>query len=93
MYLLNFYLKKKKLNFLFSRSNEESEVQLDKIFKILASKENDHVRSKTLTIKGRNVKFYKTCGQVTDCTFEELCDRVNQFEIIIFCKRIFLFSL
>lgn len=78
MYLFNFYFKK--LNFLFFiffRSNEESEVQLDKIFKMLASKENDHVRRRTLTIKGRNVIFYKTCGQVADCTFEELCDRVS----------------
>ncbi|KAF7992707.1 hypothetical protein HCN44_005051 [Aphidius gifuensis] len=37
--------------------------------------ENDTIRPKTLTIKGRNVSFNKTCGQVIDATFQELCDR------------------
>lgn len=37
--------------------------------------ENDVVRSRVLTIKGRNVTFNKTCGQVMDSTFQELCDR------------------
>lgn len=33
------------------------------------------MRSKTLTIKNRNVTFAKTCGQVLDATFSELCDQ------------------
>lgn len=37
--------------------------------------ENDSVRSRILSIKGRNVTFDKTCGQVMDSTFQELCDR------------------
>lgn len=37
--------------------------------------ENDVVRARTLNIKGRNVSFNKTCGQVMDSTFNELCDR------------------
>ena len=37
--------------------------------------ENDVVRPKILSIRGRNVSFKKSCGQVLDSTFEELCDR------------------
>lgn len=55
----------------------DADGEMNKIFKFLASKENDTVRPKTLTIRGRNVTFEKTCGQVADCTFEELCDRVR----------------
>lgn len=50
---------------------------VDTMFKYLCSMENDTIRPKTLTIKGRNVSFNKTCGQVIDATFEELCDRVS----------------
>ena len=39
--------------------------------------ENDIIRPKTLRIRGRNVTFQRTCGQVADCTFAELCDRVS----------------
>ncbi|XP_054014600.1 putative ATPase N2B [Hylaeus anthracinus] len=48
---------------------------VDKVFKYLCSKENDIVRARTICIRGRNVTFHKTCGQVLDSTFEELCDR------------------
>ncbi|XP_057327467.1 putative ATPase N2B isoform X1 [Microplitis mediator] len=48
---------------------------VDTIFKYLCSMENDIVRPKTLTFKGRNVTFKKTCGQIIDSTFQELCDR------------------
>ena len=41
----------------------------------MISKENDVVRPKTIRIKGRDVTFAKTCGQVADCEFEELCGR------------------
>ncbi|KAK9306917.1 hypothetical protein QLX08_002549 [Tetragonisca angustula] len=37
--------------------------------------ENDVVRSRTISIRGRNVTFERTCGQVLDSTFAELCDR------------------
>lgn len=49
--------------------------ELEQLFKIFASRETDTVRSRTLTIKGRNVTFARTCGRVADCTFTELCDR------------------
>ncbi|XP_012269193.2 putative ATPase N2B [Athalia rosae] len=48
---------------------------IDKLFKYLCSMENDVVRPKTFRIKGRDVRFTKTCGQVIDSTFEELCNR------------------
>ncbi|CAG9560378.1 unnamed protein product [Danaus chrysippus] len=48
---------------------------IDTLFKFLASKETDTVRVRVINIMGRNVKFSKTCGQVLDSTFEELCDR------------------
>ncbi|RWS04191.1 lactation elevated protein 1-like isoform X1 [Dinothrombium tinctorium] len=56
-------------------ANNEGEKELDRLFKIFASRENDTIRPKTLNIKGRNVTFVKTCGQIADCTFDELCDR------------------
>ncbi|HIE82490.1 MAG TPA: cell division protein ZapE [Dehalococcoidia bacterium] len=48
---------------------------MDVLFKIQASKENDTVRPKTVRIKGRDVSFAKTCGQIADCDFQELCGR------------------
>jgi predicted ATPase len=48
---------------------------MDILFKIQASKENDIVRPRTIRIKGRDVTFSKTCGQVAYCEFEELCGR------------------
>ena len=62
----------------FYRTTEcDADSEINRVFKFLSSKENDTVRPKTLTIKGRNVTFEKTCGQVVDSTFEELCDRVS----------------
>jgi len=59
----------------FVKSECDADSELTRIFKFLCSKENDTVRPRILTIKGRNVSFEKTCGQVADCTFEEICDR------------------
>ena len=42
---------------------------------MLASKEDDTVRSKSIRIMGRDVEFAKACGRVVDSTFEELCTR------------------
>ena len=58
-----------------SSKGEKADKEIEKIFKYLCSMENDVVRSRILNIKGRNVTFNKTCGQVMDSTFEELCDR------------------
>nr|UYR00244.1 putative ATPase N2B [Plectrocnemia conspersa] len=59
----------------FVISNGDSHEPVDKLFKHLASMENDIVRPRTINIMGRNVKFEKTCGQVLDATFAELCER------------------
>lgn len=48
---------------------------INAIFKILISKENDAVRSKTINILERNVTFRKVCGGLLDSTFDELCCR------------------
>ncbi|XP_026667257.1 putative ATPase N2B isoform X2 [Ceratina calcarata] len=62
----------KKLYFI---KGEDAVNSVDTIFKFLCSKENDVVRPRTISIRGRNVTFERTCGQVLDSTFEELCDR------------------
>lgn len=57
---------------------EKNKFKLDPIvpiFKYLASKENDIVRSKTFTILGRDVTFRRVCGGILESSFEELCDR------------------
>ncbi|XP_055596503.1 putative ATPase N2B [Uranotaenia lowii] len=59
----------------FVKSKVDADAALDKVFKVLCSQENDMIRPKTFTHFGRNVSFAKTCGQVLDSTFEELCDR------------------
>lgn len=62
-------------NTFFIKSESDADRQLDTIFKYLCSKENDTVRSKTMTILGRNVTFQKSCGGVLDTNFKELCVR------------------
>lgn len=61
----------------YFRKGKDAVNDLDKVFKYLCSMENDVIRSRTISIRGRNVTFRKTCGQVLDSTFEELCDRVK----------------
>lgn len=64
-----------KTSFYFVKSDHDADAELDKLFKVLASQENDIVRPRVLTIKGRNVEFRKTCGRILDASFTELCDR------------------
>lgn len=59
----------------FVGDEHETSREMDRMLKILISKENDVLRPRTLTIRGRNLHFPKTCGQVLDCTFDELCDQ------------------
>lgn len=59
----------------FVTSECDATTEMNKVFKILSSKENDTVRPKTLTVLGRTVDFQRTCGQVLDSTFNDLCDR------------------
>lgn len=55
--------------------NFANEKKLHGIWKQLCSQENDIVRPRVFTILGRNVSFNKTCGQVLESTFDELCSR------------------
>lgn len=59
----------------FVKSQVDADGAMDKLFKVLCSQENDLIRPKTFTHFGRNISFAKTCGQVLDSTFDELCDR------------------
>ncbi|KAG8221977.1 hypothetical protein J437_LFUL014466, partial [Ladona fulva] len=59
----------------FVKSVDNAHEEMERLFKFLCSMENDIIRPRTVNIKGRNVTFSRTCGQVADCTFEELCDR------------------
>jgi len=63
--------------FNYTRKGKDATNDVDKVFKYLCSMENDVIRPRTISIRGRNVTFRKTCGQVLDSTFEELCDRVR----------------
>uniref|UniRef100_A0A6B2EEA7 Putative atpase n=1 Tax=Phlebotomus kandelakii TaxID=1109342 RepID=A0A6B2EEA7_9DIPT len=63
----NYYLK--------SPDNDDASKAMDRMFKILCSQENDIIRPKTFTHLGRNLTFTKTCGQILDTTFEEICER------------------
>ncbi|XP_055838054.1 putative ATPase N2B [Episyrphus balteatus] len=59
----------------YVKSAGDANAEVDTVFKILCSQENDIIRPRTITHFGRNLTFAKTCGQVLDSTFEELCDR------------------
>lgn len=59
----------------YLKTSPDANAQVDTVFKILCSQENDIIRPRTITHFGRNLTFAKTCGQVLDSTFEELCDR------------------
>lgn len=69
--LINNCLSYSRINPLTNEANES----IDTIFKIMCSQENDIIRPKTFTHFGRNVSFNKTCGQILDSSFDELCDR------------------
>ncbi|CAL7942966.1 unnamed protein product [Xylocopa violacea] len=71
-YRLRTGLSDEKLYFI---KGKDATSDVDKVFKYLCSKENDTVRPRTISIRGRNVTFERTCGQVLDSTFDELCNR------------------
>ncbi|XP_063220082.1 putative ATPase N2B isoform X3 [Bacillus rossius redtenbacheri] len=62
-------------NWYFVKNKCNADEEMNRIFKYLCSQENDIVRPCVLRIKARDVRFDKTCGQVMDTTFVELCDR------------------
>lgn len=62
----------------FVKGRTDAEGSMTNMFKILCSEENDIVRPRTITHFGRDLTFRRTCGQVLDCTFDELCNRVSR---------------
>ncbi|CEF61731.1 Lactation elevated protein 1 [Strongyloides ratti] len=54
-------------------SNNETSKQIDNIFKILISKENERIGKKTLRILNRNIEVPRCAGRVADFSFEDLC--------------------
>lgn len=60
----------------FYRTQEsKAEDEVDRLFKLLCSKENDTIRPRSFIVQGRNVTFNRTCGRILDTAFEEICDR------------------
>ncbi|XP_037080405.1 LOW QUALITY PROTEIN: putative ATPase N2B [Pollicipes pollicipes] len=59
----------------FLTQDGDAEAGVKRLFKVLCAQETDVVRPRVLNVRGRNVQFERTCGQVADCTFAELCDR------------------
>ncbi|XP_016981296.1 putative ATPase N2B [Drosophila rhopaloa] len=59
----------------FVKGQADADGSMNRMFKILCAEENDIIRPRTLTHFGRDLTFNRTCGQVLDSTFGELCDR------------------
>jgi len=57
----------------FVTSDEGTEDTLKTMFKMLASKEDDTVRERSLRVMNRDIHFKKGCGRLLDSTFAELC--------------------
>lgn len=68
--------KKSEGYFYVKGKDNTADENMNKMFKALCAQENDHIRPRTITHFGRDLTFAKTCGQVLDSTFSELCDRV-----------------
>lgn len=77
-------------NFLNSKSKCNADEELNRVFKILSSQENDVVRPRTITHLGRDLKFDRTCGQVLFSTFTDLCDRVRSISCSVHSFNTFL---
>ncbi|KAH8415820.1 hypothetical protein KR222_001483, partial [Zaprionus bogoriensis] len=59
----------------FVKGQTDAEGSMQRMFKILCSEENDIIRPRTITHFGRDLTFQRTCGQVLDSSFDELCNR------------------
>lgn len=71
----------------YVKGKGDANTSMNTMFKALCAQENDHIRPRTITHFGRDLTFARTCGQVLDSTFSELCDRVSCFLSIM--KHIF----
>ncbi|XP_017962317.1 putative ATPase N2B [Drosophila navojoa] len=59
----------------FVKGKTDADGMMNRMFKILCSEENDIIRPRTITHFGRELTFQRTCGQVLNSSFVELCDR------------------
>ncbi|KAH8246720.1 hypothetical protein KR038_008356 [Drosophila bunnanda] len=59
----------------FVKGQTDADGSMNRMFKILCAEENDIIRPRTITHFGRDLTFSRTCGQVLDSSFAELCDR------------------
>ncbi|KAH8259484.1 hypothetical protein KR026_005296 [Drosophila bipectinata] len=59
----------------FVKGQTDADGNMNRMFKILCSEENDIIRPRTITHFGRDLTFSRTCGQVLDSSFQELCNR------------------
>uniref|UniRef100_A0A1B0C5N8 Uncharacterized protein n=1 Tax=Glossina palpalis gambiensis TaxID=67801 RepID=A0A1B0C5N8_9MUSC len=66
---------------LYSKSETDTKVQMERMFQILCSQENDIVRARTITHLGRDLKFQSACGRVLNSSFKELCDGYIKYSI------------
>uniref|UniRef100_A0A0N4ZP47 ATPase N2B n=1 Tax=Parastrongyloides trichosuri TaxID=131310 RepID=A0A0N4ZP47_PARTI len=53
--------------------SEDTTKQLDNMFKVLSSKENEKIGRKTLRVLNRNIEVPKCSGGVADFFFDDLC--------------------
>ncbi|XP_031656815.1 lactation elevated protein 1 homolog B isoform X2 [Oncorhynchus kisutch] len=53
----------------------DAEAFMDTLFHELAVRQNNVTGPRVLTVQGRELRLEKTCGNIADCTFKELCDR------------------
>ncbi|KAH8271628.1 hypothetical protein KR018_011748 [Drosophila ironensis] len=59
----------------FVKGQTDAEGNMNRMFKILCAEENDIIRPRTIRHLGRDLTFNRTCGQVLDSSFQELCNR------------------
>lgn len=48
---------------------------------------------RVLTVQGRELRLEKTCGNIADCTFKELCDRVSYFHNYLLYHSLYFFCI
>ncbi|XP_064847440.1 lactation elevated protein 1 homolog B isoform X3 [Oncorhynchus masou masou] len=53
----------------------DAEAFMDTLFHELAVRQNNVTGPRVLAVQGRELRLEKTCGNIADCTFKELCDR------------------
>uniref|UniRef100_A0A1B0AXF2 Uncharacterized protein n=1 Tax=Glossina palpalis gambiensis TaxID=67801 RepID=A0A1B0AXF2_9MUSC len=60
----------------YSKPETDTKAQMERMFKILCSQENDVAIARSITHLGRNLKFKSSCGRILNSSIKELCDRI-----------------